>query len=73
MFRFINSDSAPIPNLPDQTITSGGGKRFGKKHLIIVAALISIAIIAAAFFIPQSGATIPLNVDFVVGEKMVYD
>ncbi len=48
-------------------------KRFGKK-LYAALSVIAIVIIAAAFFIPQgTNATIPLKVDYVVGEKMIYD
>ena len=60
------SSAAPHPaTLPTK-------RRLGKK-LYIAIAVVAIVIIAVAFFIPQGGATIPLNVDYVVGEKMVYD
>jgi hypothetical protein len=53
-------------------LSAGGGKRFGKK-LYVVAAVVAVAVIAFALLIPQGGAIIPLNVDYEVGEKMVYD
>jgi hypothetical protein len=46
---------------------------FGKKAFVTLAAIAIVAAVALALFIPQGGATIPLNVDFNVGEKMVYD
>jgi hypothetical protein len=53
-------------------LSTGGNKRFGKK-LYVVAAIVAVAVIAIALLIPQGGATIPLNVNYEVGEKMVYD
>lgn len=49
-------------------------RRFGKKLYAVLAVLVIVIIVSAAFFIPQgTTATIPLKVDYVVGEKMVYD
>jgi hypothetical protein len=45
---------------------------FGKKFLAL-AAVIAVALIAVALFVPLGQAVIPLNVDYTVGEKMVYD
>ena len=56
----------------EQPVAPAKSRRFGKKLYALIA-VIAIVIIASAFFIPQGGATIPLNVDYVVGEKMVYD
>jgi hypothetical protein len=53
-------------------LPTGGSRRFGKK-LYAVAAIVVVAVIAVALLIPQGAATIPLNVDYEVGEKMVYD
>jgi hypothetical protein len=53
-------------------LSAGGGKRFGKK-LYVVAAVVAVAVIAVALLVPQGTASIPLNVDYTVGEKMVYD
>jgi hypothetical protein len=47
-------------------------KRFGKKIIALAAALLVI-VAYVAFLAPQGAATIPLNVDYTVGEKMVYD
>jgi hypothetical protein len=61
-------------NIPDQGVPiQAGHRRLGKKPYLFAIAIVAIVIIAAAFFIPQGGATIPLNVNYVVGEKMVYD
>jgi hypothetical protein len=46
---------------------------FSKGILISVVALAAIAIVAATLLIPQGAATIPLNANFNVGEKMVYN
>jgi hypothetical protein len=53
-------------------LPTAGGKRFGKK-LYVVAAIVAVVVVAVALFIPQGAATIPLNVNYEVGEKMVYD
>ena len=50
---------------------TGGSKRFRKK-LYVVAAIVAVAVIVVALLIPQ-GTAIPLDVDYEVGEKMVYD
>jgi hypothetical protein len=44
-----------------------------KAVAFVAFALIATGIIATALFIPQGAAIIPLNVNYVVGEKMVYD
>ncbi len=74
MFSKIKSVPSEMPSFPPPPPPSHTGVlRLGKK-LYVVLAVIAIVIIAAAFFIvPQGSATIPLNVDYVVGEKMVYD
>jgi hypothetical protein len=55
-----------------QTPRSTGFRRFGKK-LYASIAVIAVVIIAVALLVPQGVAAIPLNVDYVVGEKMIYD
>jgi hypothetical protein len=45
---------------------------FGKKTLAAIA-IIAAVVIAVALFIPRGTAVIPLNVNYVVGEKMIYD
>jgi len=46
-------------------------RRFGKKISIVVG-IIAIAVVVLALLIPSGAATIPLNVSYIVGEKMVY-
>jgi len=72
--NILKSASFEPENSANQPVSAPSRpRRFGKK-LYVVLAVVTIVIIAAAFFIvPQSSATIPLNVDYVVGEKMVYD
>jgi len=72
-FLIIRSLSSQIPDTKQQPVNPSRFKRFGKKPLAAIIALISILIIVGAFFIPQSGATIPLTADYAIGEKMVYD
>jgi hypothetical protein len=73
MFNKIRAVPPAPSNSADQHVSNNSGfKRFGKK-LYVAIAVLAIVIIAVAFFIPQGGATIPLSVDYVVGEKMVYD
>jgi hypothetical protein len=71
---FNKNNAFPFKTLdsPDQpTLNSVGFKRFGKK-LYVGAALIAVVIITVALFIPQGVAAIQLNVDYTVGEKMIY-
>ncbi len=44
----------------------------GKKTLAAIA-ITAAVVIAVALFIPRGAAIIPLNVNYVVGEKMIYD
>ena len=68
---------AMLPESPlpvEQTPIQPAKRRFGKKLYAAVAVITIVIIASAAFFIPQgTTATIPLSVDYVVGEKMVYD
>jgi hypothetical protein len=71
-FNKVNAVPSETPSAPSQPeLSTGGSKRFGKK-LYVVAAIVAVAVIAVALLIPQ-GTAIPLNVDYEVGEKMVYD
>ena len=73
MFNKTKAVSSETPSFPPPPPNHNGVRRLGKKLYVIVA-VVAIVIIAAAFFtIPQSEAAIPLNVDYVLGEKMVYD
>jgi hypothetical protein len=68
--KAVPSETSPSPNQP--ATRPSGFRRFGKK-LYAVAAIIVIAIIAVALLVPQGAATIPLGVEYTVGEKMVYN
>jgi hypothetical protein len=68
----INSNPSDNPALNSAPVKSGGFKRFGKK-LYAAAAVLAILLIALTLFIPQSAAAIALDVNYVVGEKMVYN
>lgn len=71
---YSNDSSVPSenPSTPNQpAVRTSGSKRFGKKFYAI-AGIITIAVIAIALLIPQGAATIPLSVNYTVGEKMIY-
>jgi hypothetical protein len=74
MFSKFNSVSSDIPNQPDPAAQAQKSHRgFGKKPLLVLAAVVAIAIILIAMLAtPGASAAIPLNVNYVVGEKMVY-
>lgn len=62
-----------VTSAPSQpALRTSGFKRFGKK-LYAVAAIVVVAVIAVALLVPQGAATIPLGVEYTVGEKMVYN
>ncbi len=66
-------NTVTTPNSPDQpALNSSGFKRFGKK-LYAAIAVIVVVIIAVALLVPHGAAAIPLNADYEVGEKMIYD
>jgi hypothetical protein len=48
-------------------------RKASPKLFAAIVALAAVAIILVALFVPQGSAVIPLNVDYKVGEKMVYD
>ncbi len=62
-----NSDLETSPQLPAKR-----SNLFAKKTLAAIA-IIAAVVIAIALFIPRGAAVIPLNVNYVVGEKMIYD
>ncbi len=59
----------PPPPPPEQTSQK---RAFNKKLLIPIATVVVIVIVAVALLIPQGQATIPLEVNYRVGERMVY-
>jgi hypothetical protein len=62
-----------LPSTPTQSASSTSSKkRFGKKLYVAIAAVAVIAVIVAALMLPQGAATIPLTVNYTVGEKMMY-
>jgi len=73
MINKLTSNPSRSTNLPSASISkSGGFKRFRKKFYVFIT-LIVVLIIVVTLLIPQGVAAIPLNVDYVVGEKMIYD
>lgn len=69
----VNSVPSETPSAPSQpALRTAGSKRFGKK-LYAIAAIVVIAVIAVALLVPQGAATIPLGVEYTVGEKMIYN
>ena len=73
MFRKLYAASPSSPDLTTQAPLAVNGKRFGKKLYVVITAVVTIAIIAVALMIPQGAASIPLNANYNVGEKMIYD
>ena len=73
MFGKLYAAPSSNPDLTNQASLTSYGKRFGKKLYVVIAAVVAIAIIAVAFIVPQGAASIPLNANYNVGEKMVYD
>ena len=74
MFNKVKAVPSETPDLANQQATDQTSpRRFGKKRYVAIASIVAIAIIALAFLIPQGAATISLNVDYSIGEKMVYD
>jgi cytoskeletal protein RodZ len=63
--------TSPLP--AKQEANSVGFKRFRNKTFLALAAVLVIAIIIIALFIPQGEAAIPLNANFNVGEKLTYN
>ncbi len=63
-----------VPSTPDPTSPHvSSKKRFGKRLYVTIAAVIAIAVVVAALMLPQGAATIPLTVNYIVGEKMMYN
>lgn len=68
------NESVFTPSKPEQPeLQAPSQRRFGKKIYVAIVAIAAIAVILGALLIPQGAAIIPLNVTYVVGEKMVYD
>lgn len=69
MFR--PSSASPEPSTPQQA-GNVSKRRFGKKLYIIAAAVLIIVIIPTFLFSNNSTATVPLSLNYKVGERMVY-
>ena len=68
--RFHSETASPI----DQPAPAPPSRRrIGKKTYVTVAALVAVAVIVGALLLPQGAATIPLTVNYDIGEKMVYN
>jgi hypothetical protein len=72
MLSKLHSAPVEIPPAPEQQAPPTP-KRFGKKLTVTLVAIAAIVIIAVALLIPQGAAIIPLEVNYKVGEEMVYD
>lgn len=58
---------------PKQPALDSSDAKFRKKVYITIAVIITAAMVIAALIIPYGSAIIPLDVNYAVGEKMVYD
>lgn len=50
-----------------------GQRRLVRKFLLVAAAAVIIIILGIALLTPQGAATIPLKINYNIGEKMIYD
>jgi hypothetical protein len=74
MLKLTSATPSENPELSSQpTPESAGSKRLGKKIYGVIAAVAIVVIVVGALLIPQGAASIPLTVNYVVGEKMVYN
>lgn len=74
MFSKVQAAVMDSSNLSEQpTIKSQRFKLFVKKFYVLITVLIAVVVIVGALLIPQGAASIPLNVNYNVGEKMVYN
>ncbi len=64
-------NDSPEPLTP-QAAGNGSKRRFGKKLYAVAAALIVVVIAGAFLFSNFSVATVPLSLNYEVGERMVY-
>jgi hypothetical protein len=70
----LSESSWESPSSTGQEKTHAPKRRlFGRKIYFMIFAIIAILIISVTLLIPQGAASIPLNVNYTVGEKMVYD
>jgi hypothetical protein len=71
----MSESSWESPSSIGQENKSSAPKRrlSGRKIYFMMFAIIAILILAVTLLIPQGAASIPLNVNYTVGEKMVYD
>ncbi len=61
-------------SIGQENISSAPKRRLsGRKIYFMIFAIIAILVLAGTLLIPQGAASIPLNVNYIVGEKMVYD
>jgi hypothetical protein len=67
--NFVRSETPSAPSQP--ALSTRGSKGFGKKVYAVIA-VVAVAVVVVALLVPKGTATIPLNVDYEVGEKMVY-
>jgi hypothetical protein len=62
-----------VPSENNQPLLSKRGvKRLGKKFYVLSAVVAVVIIVVALMFPKNVGATVPLNVDYAVGETMIY-
>ncbi len=64
-------NDSPEPWTP-QPAGNGSKRRFGKKLYAVAAAILVIVIVCAVLFSNFSVATVPLSLNYEVGERMVY-
>jgi hypothetical protein len=73
MFTFFLSAS-PEPSEPStpQKVGNGSKRRFSKKLVVAAAVVLVVGVVCAFLFSNSSVATVPLSLNYEVGEQMVY-
>jgi len=69
-----NVPSSEKPSSTDQPLTQSPRHRIGKKIYAIAAIILVAVVVTAVFFVPRGAAdSIPLSLNYEVGEEMVYE
>jgi hypothetical protein len=69
----LKNNSVSIETVPPPAQTKNSSFKHRGKIIVPLFVAMLIVVLAVAFFIPKGSATIPLTVNFVVGEVMTYD
>ena len=73
MFISANFAQLESTDLPGQPALKPRKLKRSRKLLVLIAAVMLVVVVVGVLLIPQGAATIPLIVNYTVGEKLVYD